>query len=496
MNRPTDTFTAIAGAAQCAIRDDVAPHPAALMIDMARAALADAGITSPALLDAVACVEPVSWTYGDLVGEVATGLGCRPDIRHLSVPMGGTSPQDLLHQIAGDDAIDCAVIAGAESVRAIRRAARGTTPEGWPPRDTTVDIWGKQPPFSSTVEQRHGLVAPIQTFPLFENAIRAANHRGLDEQRRIAAELLARNARVAADNPDAWFRDAPDAEAIGEITPANRLIAYPYTKRMNAIIDVNQAAAIVVVSARFARTHGLADRSAFVLGGAGAVDVWNPIQRATFSESQAMNHAVATTLRRAGLRADEIDVADLYSCFPSAVQMGLTALGTDHRDPRPVSLTGGLAFAGGPGNGYVLHSLARALEHVRTDPAHRVLVTGIGMANTKHTATVLAAASHVPSSATGETSYREPLDLESREVVGSPSGPATVVTYTIEYDRAGIASRVIYVLDLPDGRRTIANAADPANAAAALMVREPIGRTGFVHAVDAEHNHFALDDRS
>lgn len=490
---PARRFTYVAGAAQQSIHGDVAPHPAELMATMALAALADAGVHDVGLLDAIACVETVSWTYDDLVGTVLAGMGAAPDVRRLGVPPGGTSPQDLLHQMALDPAIDCAVIVGAEVVRARRRAGWRNTPPGWPPLRPGGDIWGDQAPFSSPLEQRHGLLAPIQAFPLYENAIRAAHGRSFDEQRTIAATVLARNAAVAAANPHAWFRDAPDAAAIAEITPDNRMIAYPYTKRMNAIIDVNQSAAIVVVSSRFAEAHGLTDRCMAVLGGAGAVDAWNPVERVTYAESTAMEHVISTALRRAALRPEDLDAVDLYSCFPSAVELGLAALHTDHTDPRPFSLTGGLAFAGGPGNGYVLHSLAAALSHVRAQPGDRILVTGIGMANAKHAATVLSSVAHIPPGATGEVSYREPLDIEPVTVVPAPTGEATIVTYTIDHDREGTPSNVILILDLANGGRTIANAADPVAMAGELMRTEPIGRHGHVAPGDDGRNRFDLE---
>jgi pyrimidine operon attenuation protein/uracil phosphoribosyltransferase len=109
----------------------------------------------------------------------------------------------------------------------------------------------------------------------------------------------------------------------------------------------------------------------------------------------------------------------------------------------------------------VLHSIAATLEHLRAHPGNRVLVTGIGMANAKHAATVLSSAAHIPPGATGEVSYRDPLDIEPVTVVPAPTGEATIVTYTIDHDREGTPSDVILILDLVDGGRTIANAADP-----------------------------------
>jgi acetyl-CoA C-acetyltransferase len=494
-----DITTFIAGAAQAGFHGDDCDHPAKLMAAIARAALKDAGIDEiGASVDGIACVEPLSWTYRNLTMDVARDIGCRADVREFWVPAGGSSPLDLVHQMsiaiaAGE--IDCAVMAGGEAMRTVRRAMREKRDLGWPARAEDVNPMRGQGPFSSPLEQRHGLRMPIQAFPLFENAIRAAKGRSADAQIRLAAELLAKNAKVAADNPSAWFRDAPSAEEIATVTPENRLIAYPYTKRMNAIMDVNQAAAIVVVSDRFAKKHGLAGQSAAVLGGCGAEDPWFPTERRTFAESPAMNLAVSTALARAGLSADDIDAMDFYSCFPSAIQLGLTALGVDEADPRPFSLTGGLAFAGGPGNAYVLHALVSAVQRLREQPQMRLLVTGIGMANTKQTATILSGAEQIPPEASGVTTYREETDEQPVAVCEVATGRATIVTYTIEYDREGGPSNVILLLDLVDGTRTVANVEDPVGTTAKLLAQQPIGRTGTVSVDETTaRNLFRLDE--
>jgi len=471
----------IAGAGQHTWRDG-APHPAAAMAHAGRLALDDAGIAAGDV-ELIGCVEPLSWSYEDLGRTVAAELGLERSIEQLWVPAGGTSPQDLLHQIgermaAGE--LGCALICGAESMRTRRRAVREGLTLDWPARAADVNPMRGQAPFTSELEGRHGLRAPIHVFPLFENAIRAAQARTEREQTAVAAGLLARNARVAAGNPHAWFRDAPAAAEIAELSADNRLIAFPYTKRMNAIMDVDQCAAIVVASRSWLEAHGGLERSAAMLGGTGVEEIWNPLERTTFSECLAMQRAFAITLGRAGLGADEIDAMDLYSCFPSAIQLALTALDTGPDDPRPLSLTGGLAFAGGPGNAYVLHSLAAALETVRDGPDRRVLVTGIGMANTKHAATVLTGAERIPPGASGVTTYREPLGATPRSVAAQGSGEAIVCTYTIEYGRDGAPLSAILLLDLASGERTIANMSDPVAGAAALRSREPVGRRGIV----------------
>ena len=158
--------------------------------------------------------------------------------------------------------------------------------------------------------------------------------------------------------------------------------------------------------------------------------------------------------------------------------MALAALDLSVDDPRPFSLTGGLAYAGGPGNNYVMHSLATAVARIRENPAENLMVTGVGMANTKHTATLLCHANNIPEGATGETRYRLDTGDTALPVEEQASGACTIVTYTIEYDRDGAANNVIYILDTANGGRAIANARAPQEAAKKLLEEDPIGKAG------------------
>ena len=243
----------ILGQAQQSYHNDGAvEHPLVLMQDIAKIALEDAGV-QPGQVDAIACVDPFSWTYADLATKVAAGIDCNKGLREFWVPAGGTTPQDLLHQITqamAEGDVEIAVLVGAEAMRTRRKATRAGQELPWPPRDKGVNPTRGQKPFSSEWEARHGLRLPIQSFPIHENAIRQAHGRTPQAQIELAAELLHKNAKVAADNPNAWFQDAPSADLIGTVSADNRMISYPYTKRMNAIMDVDQASALIVVSER------------------------------------------------------------------------------------------------------------------------------------------------------------------------------------------------------------------------------------------------------
>ena len=476
-----DVSAYILGQAQKSFHDvSTADHPFLQMRQIARSALADAGMP-PEQVDAVACVDPLSWTYADLGKKVAAAIGCNHSVKGLWMPAGGTTPQDLLHDIAAamkTGELDVAIIVGAEAMRTRRKAVRAGEELDWPERDKTVSPMRGQRPFTSKWEAQHGLRLPIQLFPLLENAIRHAKSRDAEEQINIAAGLLHKNARVAANNPHAWFQDAPSAKEIATITADNRMIAYPYSKRMNAIMDVDQAAAIVVVSDRYLAQAGERKQAVAVLGGTGAEEVWNPIQRKSLSECLAMKVALKSTLKKGGLCVDEVDAFDFYSCFPAPIELALDALQIDFRDPRPFSITGGLAYAGGPGNNYVMHSLATAVARLRHNPNERILVTGVGMANTKHAATLLAHAENVPHSATGLTDYRIETADSALVVDTKASGTCTVVTYTIEYNRDGDPINVIYILDTRDSKRAIANVIDPSAATSQILKSDPIGKTG------------------
>ncbi len=474
---------------------DAADHPLALMKHIARNALEDAGV-SVDQVDAVACIDPFSWTYADLGKTVAAEIGCGDDVRELWLPAGGTTPQDLIHEIAsamdqGD--VDVALLFGAEAMRTRRKANRAGRELPWPARDKSIKPMRGQKPMTSAWESRHGLRLPIQAYPLMENALRHSHGRSAQEQIDTAAAILHKNALVAAENPNAWFRDAPSAALISTVTPDNRMICYPYTKRMNAIMDVDQAAALVVVSNRFIEQSGGVERAAAVLGGAGSEDVWNLMQRPSLSRSPGMETAFAAALQYAATEVADIAAFDFYSCFPSPVQMALSALGLNVDDNRQFSITGGLGYAGGPGNNYVMHSLATAVQRLRENPAEILMITGVGMANTKHAATILSRGDRIPPAATGTTVFREDSGETALTVAEQASGPCTIVTYTIEYDRERQPFNVIYILDTEDGRRAVANARDPAGADQQLLREDPIGKTGMLEwDADADRQFFSI----
>jgi acetyl-CoA C-acetyltransferase len=223
---------------------------------------------------------------------------------------------------------------------------------------------------TSADEVAHGLQLPIQIYPLFENALRARQGLSLDEHRARLGRLYSGFSEVAAAHPNAWFRKPRTADEIATVSASNRMVAFPYPKLMNAIIEVDQAAALLLTSAGVARELGVPrERWVFLLGGAEAHDHWLISDRVDYASSPAIRAAGRAALDAAGLGIDDIELLDLYSCFPSAVQIARNELGIADDDSRCLTVTGGLACFGGPGNAYSLHAIATMMDRLRDAPA-------------------------------------------------------------------------------------------------------------------------------
>ena len=214
------------------------------------------------------------------------------------------------------------------------------------------------------------------------------------------SELWARFAAVAADNPDAWSQQAFTPEEIRTVSPDNRMVCFPYPKRMCANIDVDQAAALLLCSYEAARAAGVPDdRMVFLHAAAEVHDHYFFTERWSLADSPAIATVVGDAARaRPASPLDDIARFDLYSCFPSAVQVATRALGLADDDPRPLTVTGGLGFAGGPVNNYPTHAIARMVEVLRADPTSFGCTTALGWYISKHAAGVWSAS---PPGATG-----------------------------------------------------------------------------------------------
>lgn len=482
----------IVGAGQCVNRSkelDDAREPAEMMAAVARAAEADAGAEGLlARVDSLQVVNILSWPYPDAPALLAERVGARP-AHTVYTGVGGETPQRLVNETAeriarGESRI--ALLAGAEVMHSFRLARARGVRLPWTPRGAPLRVAGDMRPGNSETEARHGATVPIRIYPLFENALRAHLGLTLEEHRQRLGRLCARFSAVAADNPYAWFRRARTAEEIADVSAENRMVCFPYTKLMNAIMDVDQAAAVILTGAATARELGIPEERWVYLWGCGdAVDKWLVSERVNYHSSPALGLAARRALAMAGLTADDIDMFDLYSCFPSAVQLAMGELGLAPDDPRPLTVTGGLAYAGGPGNNYSMHAIATMVERLRAEPEKTGMVTALGWYATKHSAGVYAA--RPPRGAWRRTDPaldQTQVDAEpGPPFVEEPSGPAVVESYTVAFDHEGRPEQGIVIGRLADGAnsaRFIANTPPDADLLLAMTGEEFVGGRGTV----------------
>lgn len=459
--------------------DEGAPslEPVELMATALRAAADDAG--APGLLaqaDAVRTVNVFGWHYRDPARLLADALGC-PHASTTYTHVGGNVPQMLVNAavrdlVAGD--ADVILIAGAEAgaSKAVGRRA-GTSPE-WTVQgdDVTPDAWADDDtPLMSSAEIGRGVVLPIQIYPLFESAWRAAKGWTIDEDRQRIAEVAAAMSQVAHDNPHAWNRTAYTPAQIDSPANGNRMVGFPYRKLVNSFERVDQGAGLILTTVGRARSLGSdSDKWIFPLAGTDAHDTQYFSNRPTYAGSPAMRIAGRLALELAGVEAAGLSTVDLYSCFPVAVQVAAHEIGLD--PDRELTVTGGLPFAGGPWSNYVTHSIARTVEVLR-ERRGTGLVTANGGYFTKH-------AFGVYSTEPSPDGYRwanpqDAVDAEGSIPVDDDfSGPATVESCTVMHDRHDAPERGIITVQTAQGTRAWGTTSD-ADTMARIEEVETIG---------------------
>jgi acetyl-CoA C-acetyltransferase len=474
---PEDPRTPIlVGAAAVSQREEdpeKAREPIELMIRALERAAEDAG--SRALLaraDRIAAPRGF-WDYADPCRLAAERLGATraktevAEIGVLQTTLLGRAAQ----AIAQGDA-DVVLVTGGEAKYRQQRAARAgreaplTRQTGVAP-DCVLRPAGD---IVSALEIRAGLTSAVRQYALIENALRAADGQGLDAHRRAVAELWSRMSLVAAGNPDAWSREVVPADAIREPSARNRMIAFPYTVLHNSQWNVDQAAGLVLCSLATARALGIPrERWVFPLGISESNHMRPLSERRALHRCPGYAIAAERSFARAGLDARDDAHVELYSCFPIAVRVQARELGLD--EARPLSVTGGMTFAGGPLNNFVLQALVRMAQVLRADPGSRGLLTAVSGILTKQGVSLWSTEPAAGSFGFDDVSEPTARAIEAVPVVGPLDADATVATYTVFFEGEA-PERSVLLCDLDDGRRALVATPDPA--LAALATREEL----------------------
>ncbi len=448
-----------------------------LMSEAVHGAAANASATQLAQgLDVIAVVQG-AWKYSNPGRLVAQNVGATTAKTILS-SNGGNTPQSLINHLSSliqKGEISSAAIVGAETIWSRRRQRRSglTVTSTEQVGDEPDERFGVDVPMSTEFEKARGLEAPINYYPIFESALRAARGESLDEHRNRVSQLWASFNQVAVGNVHAWSRQPMTAAEIRDPSRRNRMVGFPYTKAMNSNWDLDQASAVILCSAATAEGAGVdKDLWVFPWAGADGHDTYSVSERRDFHSSPAIAEAGKALFEIADKGPDDIEHIDLYSCFPSAVQVAADALGLGF--DRTLTQTGGLTFAGGPLNNYVTHSLATMTETLRGSPGDLGLVTANGGYLTKH---ALGLYSSTPPAKPFEARDVQNLvdQVPPTSVDEQYVGQTTVEAYTVMHGKEG-PEQALCALRTPDNHRTWARVVE-SDDMEAMMRTEAIGST-------------------
>ena len=395
----------IVGTGQIMIRDAaIEPlEPAELMAEALRRAETDSGGTGLlAGADQVLTVSELSWRYRNPALAVAERIGASPRRLATSV-VGGNLAGVMVARAAADiqaGAADVIVITGGEATRTRSRLRKAGLEPEWSTQPDAIEFpesIGDLRPLVNEMENARGVRLPVHVYPLFEVALRARLGLSVDRHIERIGSLWSAFSEVASTNPNAWLRTPLSSSEITTASAENRMISWPYTKRLCSNSQVDQGAAVIITSVAAAERAGVPrDRWVFLHAGAEAIDHWNVSNRVDLCSSPALRVAGRDAFALAGISADDIAHIDLYSCFPAAVQIGAIELGlipaADTNgagwggvgSTRPLTVTGGMTFAGGPLNNYPTHGLATMVETLRKDAGSLGLCTANGGYTTEH----------------------------------------------------------------------------------------------------------------
>ncbi len=214
--------------------------------------------------------------------------------QRVTDPLEGKEPIDQMVDAVRAAAVDAGnpgLLSRVDSVRVVSGMWRYKQPAGYVAE--LVGCAGTDKVMPCEAEMAREIFMPIQMYPIFENAIRHANGETIEQHLKRVSELWSRFSQVAAGNPDAWLRDAVDAETIRTAGPSNRMVSFPYPKLMNSNNAVDMAAAIIICSARKAKSLGIREDRWFTPG----------LARMRMTPTMFLNETTFTHPPRSGLPA-------------------------------------------------------------------------------------------------------------------------------------------------------------------------------------------------
>ena len=483
--RNNQQIPVLVGIGEFVNRDRAQPgEPWEYMVQCALKAEEDTGVQDIlSSIDSLSMVNVISRNTLNEPSRIANALAANPhDI--ITTPIGATAPQSLLNRLCNRISIGeshIGLICGGEAFYSTGIGAEFLESKRAGERRNEYPLYGDLREPVSSLEASYGLFLPAVVYPLFANAYRQYHNLSLDDYIIQSGRLCEQFSRKAAQNSFSWFRDGKTAEQISTVTTDNRIVHYPFTKYMNAFMNVDQAAAILVMSEKEANRLGISEKRRVYLVGCGdAAEKWHISNRVNYYSAPGLKIAYDNALIQADLTTADIDYWDLYNCFPVAAQIALKTFQLpDSTDP---TLTGGLPYFGGAGNNYSLHSICAMVQKLRKEPEKTGVVHSVTWYMSKYAIGIYSG------SRPDIFQYRDPneymYDIDKLypdvPILTNQTGGFQIETYTTTLKRDGLPQSAVIIAKDQKGARLFAyNDKDP-QLIEAMMQEEPIGKMATV----------------
>ena len=214
-----------------------------------------------------------------------------------------------------------------------------------------------------------------ETMPAVFSAVGLEHARKYGTTLEQFAQVSVKNHHHSTFNPKSMYqKETPLEEVLNA-----EMIAYPNTKLMCSV-NVDGAAAAVLMSERRARASGLMGRAVRVRASALASDAWSPRNQVMQDVNTVSRQAARTAYEMAGLGPQDLNLVELHDCFATAeivhyenlglcaegeggqlIDSGATALG----GRIPVNVSGGLLSKGHPLGATGIANLYEVATHLR-----------------------------------------------------------------------------------------------------------------------------------
>lgn len=473
------------------LKETIKPlDPLNLIVKACQEAIEDTEVENiKSLIDTQYIVNVHSWSYRDITNELSSMLKIDP-LEKVYWSIGGHMPQKILFQVAkaittGKSKI--ALITGGEALNSRSRIEKGNLTVDWPirrrPKRTKIE-GPIQPVDSSTFEHKYDLLMPYKIYSLIETALRAASGRSIKEHVEYIGDVLAYYSKIATKNPHAWNKELYSAKDITTNTPDNRYLCLPYTKRMISNKYVDMSAALIITSEKIAKELNIKPKKwVYPMGGANLQNIKYLSQRPKIHDSPAIREASRLALEQAGINLENIDIFDIYSCFPCMIEIARKEIGIPEDDKRKLTITGGLPYFGGPLSNYSLHSIVTATQLIRKNTSLKILINAVGGYNTKHSIGIYG--KEPPFIPWGERDDEELQQSIYKQALSEPieeaNGKITIEAFTLVYNRSRLPYQGIVFGKLENGRRTLALIVGAPENIIELEDKELVGKTFPVH---------------